>query len=81
LAEVALRKPGTASETFREIIEGNDPEAAANVLLGLVAVTCYLLQRQVKAQEQSFIQEGGLRERMSRVRRDRRDRGDLSGSG
>ena len=52
------RTPGADYGTFREFIEGEDAETAANVLLGLVAVTCYLLQRQVRAQEQSFIQEG-----------------------
>ena len=68
------RTPGADYGTFREFIEGEDAETAANVLLGLVAVTCYLLQRQVRAQEQTFLQEGGLRERMTQVRKEWRRR-------
>jgi four helix bundle suffix protein len=68
------RTPGADYATFREFIEGDDAETSANVLLGLVAVTCYLLQRQVRAQELAFLEEGGLRERMTQVRKEWRKR-------
>ncbi len=68
------RTPGATYETFRDGIHNEDPEVAANVLLGLVKVTCFLLQRQVAALEQAFLREGGLRERMTRARVERRGR-------
>lgn len=68
------RTPGADYGTFREFIESEDAETAANVLLGLVVVTCYLLQRQVRAQEQAFVRDGGLRERMTQVRQEWRRR-------
>ena len=62
------RTPGANYETFQKGIESDDPEIAANVLLGLTTVTCYLLQKQLAALEQAFLREGGLRERMTRAR-------------
>ena len=62
------RLPGATYETFRKGIESDDPEIAANVLLGLVRVTIALLKRQVAAQEQDFLKHGGIRERMTRAR-------------
>lgn len=65
----ALNKaPGANLETFRKGIENDDPEIAANVLLGLTTVTCYLLQRQIESLEKAFLHEGGLRERMTQAR-------------
>jgi len=68
------RTAATTYDTFRRGIENDDPEIAANVLLGLVKVTCYLLQRQVAALERDFLRHGGLRERMSQARREARNR-------
>ena len=69
------RTPGANYETFQKGIESDDPEIAANVLLGLTTVTCYLLQKQLAALEQAFLKEGGLRERMTRARLVVRKRG------
>lgn len=66
------RTPGADYNTFKKGIENADPEIAANVLLGLAGVTCYLLDRQIKSLEQAFLNEGGLRERMTRARLQRR---------
>ncbi len=66
------RKAGADYETFRKGIEHEDPVIAANVILGLTRVTCFLLDRQLKHLEQAFIEDGGLRERMTRARLDRR---------
>jgi four helix bundle suffix protein len=55
-------------ETFRKGIEHPDPAICANVIVGLIKVTCYLLDQQLRRLEQDFLQEGGLRERMTRAR-------------
>jgi four helix bundle suffix protein len=54
--------------TFQKGIENPDPAIAANVMIGLIKVTNYLLDRQIKRLEQDFLKEGGLRERMTRAR-------------
>jgi four helix bundle suffix protein len=68
------RTPGANYETFQKGIENDDPEIAANVLLGLTTVACYLLQKQLGSLEQAFLKEGGLRERMTRARLEARKR-------
>ncbi len=62
------RVPDARYETFRKGIENPDPAICANVILGLVKVTSYLLYRQIQQLEKAFVQEGGLRERMTRAR-------------
>ena len=62
------RTPGANYETFRKGIEHPDPAICANVIVGLVKVTNYLLDQQLRRLEQDFLNEGGLRERMSRAR-------------
>jgi four helix bundle suffix protein len=67
------RTPNATYATFGKGIESSDPEIVANVILGLVRVTCYLLDRQLSALERTFSEEGGLRERMTRARLRKRD--------
>jgi four helix bundle suffix protein len=62
------RRPGANYETFRKGIENPDPIIAANVLIGLIKLTNYLLDRQIAQLEEAFVKEGGLRERMTRAR-------------
>lgn len=62
------RTPGANYDTFRNGIEHPDPAICANVILGLVKVTSYLLDRQLKSLERAFIEQGGLREAMTRAR-------------
>ena len=62
------KTPNANYETYRKGIESNDPEVSANVLLSLVNVTSYLLAQQMKTLEKEFLQQGGLRERMSQAR-------------
>jgi four helix bundle suffix protein len=38
------------------------------VIVGLIRVTTYLLARQLRHLEKAFVEEGGLRERMTRAR-------------
>lgn len=55
-------------ETFKKGIEHPDPDIAANVMIGLIKLTNYLLDQQIHRLEQDFLDEGGLRERMTRAR-------------
>ena len=60
--------PDATYETFRKAIENESPEICANAMIGLIKVASYLLDRQIKSLEQTFLQEGGLRERMTKAR-------------
>lgn len=62
------RTPGANYDTFQKGIEHPDPAICTNVILGLIKVTCYLLDRQIQRLEKDFLREGGLRERMTRAR-------------
>jgi four helix bundle suffix protein len=62
------RAPGANYGTFKKGIEHSDPAICANVIAGLIKVTCYLLDRHLERLEQDFLKEGGLRERMTRAR-------------
>ncbi len=62
------RTPDATYETFRTGIEHPDPVISANVIIGLIKVTCCLLDRQLQRLERDFLNEGGLRERMTRAR-------------
>ena len=70
----ALNKiPNANYETFKKAIENENPEICANVMIGLIAVVSYLLNNQIKSLETAFIKEGGLRERMTKVRINQRN--------
>lgn len=62
------RQPGANYETFRKGIEHDDPEICANVIIGLIKVTNYLLDQQIRSLEKTFVEQGGLREAMTRAR-------------
>lgn len=62
------RQPNASYDTFKKGIEHPDPAIAANVMIGLIKLTNYLLDQQLKRLEQDFLNEGGLRERMTRAR-------------
>lgn len=55
-------------ETYRTYLETRPPEVVANILVCLIHQTNYLLDQQLRALEQAFLKEGGLRERMTRAR-------------
>lgn len=61
-------------ETFRKGIEHSDPAICANVIVGLIKVTNYLLDRQIRRLEKDFVEQGGLREAMTRARLAERER-------
>lgn len=62
------RSPGADYATFRAGIEHDDPLVCANVLIGLIKLTNYLLDRQLDSLQRAFVTEGGLRERMTAAR-------------
>ena len=62
------RQPKADYDTFKKGIENPDPAIAANVIIGLIKLTNYLLDRQLRQLEEAFVQEGGLRERMTHAR-------------
>ncbi len=68
------RKGGATYDTFQKGIEHPDPAICVNVIVGLIKVTTYLLDRQVRQLEVGFVRNGGLREAMTRARLAERDR-------
>ena len=77
------REPDACYETFKKGIEHPDPAIAANVMIGLIKLTNYLLDQQLRRLEQDFLNEGGLRERMTRARlatRNKQQRGGPHGT-
>jgi len=60
--------PDATYETFKKAIENENPEICANAMIGLIRVTSYLLNQQIKSLEKTFLKEGGLRERMTKAR-------------
>lgn len=68
------RTPGANYETFRKAIEHPDPAICANVIIGLIKLTTYLLDQQIRRLEKDFLEKGGLRERMTRARLTERDK-------
>jgi len=69
---IFVRKLGaqknTTYETYRTYIESRPPEVVANILICLIHQTNYLLDQQLRQLEKAFVEEGGLRERMTRAR-------------
>lgn len=72
------RQSGASYETFRKGIEHPNPEVSANVIVGLIKLTTYLLDQQIRRLERDLVENGGLRERMTRSRIENRylQRGD-----
>ena len=67
--------PNANYETFKKAIENESPEICANAMIGLIRVVNYLLNKQLKVLEIAFINEGGLRERMTKARINQRNKG------
>jgi len=68
------KTPNANYQTFEKGIENENPEICANVLICLVNITTYLLARQIKSLEKDFLENGGLRERMTKARIENRNR-------
>ncbi len=63
------RIPDANYDTFKKGIEHESPEICANVMIGLIKVVSYLLLKQIQSQEQAFLKEGGIKERMFQARK------------
>ena len=66
-------RPHVTYETYREFCETRPAEVIANIALCLIHQTNYLLDQQIRRLEKDFVKEGGLRERMTRVRLQQRN--------
>jgi four helix bundle suffix protein len=62
------RKTPQTYEDYREFVETRPPEVVANIALCLIHQTNYLLDQQLRRLEKDFVEQGGLRERMTRAR-------------
>lgn len=62
------KKEDLSYEDFREFIETRPAKTVANILISLIHQANYLLDRQLHRLEQDFLDQGGLRERMTRAR-------------
>jgi len=54
--------------TYRTYIETRSAPVVANILICLIHQANFLLDQQLRQLEQAFLEEGGLRERMTRAR-------------
>ncbi|NTV82646.1 MAG: four helix bundle protein [Chlorobaculum sp.] len=61
-------------ELFREFVETRPAEVVANIAICLINQASFLLKRQLETLEQRFIEEGGIRERMTKARLDSRQK-------
>ena len=65
--ELGRQTPQTF-EVYRDFFETRPAEVIANIAICLIHQTNYLLDQQLKTLEKEFIEQGGLRERMTRAR-------------
>ncbi len=68
-------RPGVSFEAFREFVQTRPAEVVASIAICLIHQANYLLDQQIRRLEQDFLKEGGIRERMTRARREYRERG------
>lgn len=68
------RKTPQTFEDYRVFVETRPPEVIANIALCLIHQATYLLDQQLYRLEKDFLEQGGLRERMTRVRLQSRSR-------
>jgi four helix bundle suffix protein len=61
-------------ETYKPLTERRPPEVVANIIICLIHQTNYLLDRQIRRLERDFLEQGGLRERMTHARLAERDK-------
>jgi len=73
-----VRKLGKAADgtykTYRTYVETRPAEVVANIAICLIHQANYLLDQQIRRLETDFVKHGGLRERMTKARRDYRNR-------
>ena len=64
--------PNRAYWTYKSFIEDAPPEVAANTMVCLVHQTNFLLDQQLRQLEQSFLEDGGITERIYQARQQAR---------
>jgi four helix bundle suffix protein len=62
------KTPNATYETYRKAIENEQADICANSMICLINIVSYLLGKQIKAMETAFVQEGGIRLRMTKAR-------------
>ncbi len=55
-------------ELYRQFVQTRPPEVIANIAICLIHQANYLIDRQRQRLEKDFLEQGGLRERMTRLR-------------
>ena len=73
------RKNSGSYENYREFIETRPADVVANIIIVLIHQTGFLLDKQVAALEEKFLEDGGLKEKMSRMRIEARKMGGKRG--
>mgnify|MGYP001321746422 CR=1 FL=1 len=66
--------PPVTFETFRPFFDTRPPEVLANIVICLIHQANYLLDQQLRRLERDFLEQGGLRERMTRARIEERNK-------
>jgi four helix bundle suffix protein len=62
------RKTPQTFEQYRKFVDTRPPEVIANIALCLIHQANYLIDQQLRRLEKDFLEQGGLRERMTRLR-------------
>ena len=68
------RKTPQTYDLYREFVETRPPEVIANIAICLIHQANYLIDQQLRRLEKDFLEQGGLRERMTRARLAERSR-------
>ena len=66
------RKSPISYEDYRPFVETRSAEVVANIAICLINQANYLIDRQLLRLDREFVENGGLRERMTRMRLQRR---------
>lgn len=69
------RREDASYELYREFVETRPAETVANIVITLIYQTQVLLTRQIKSLEAKFLREGGVKEKMTKMRLAYRNRG------
>lgn len=74
---IAMRKLGrdhNDTTFFMKMVKTRPPETIANMAIVLIKQTDYLLFKQLKTLERAFLENGGMREKMTRMRIESRNK-------
>jgi len=68
-----IGKEHNDTEYYKKLISTRPPETIANIAIVLIKQTDYLLYKQLKKLEEEFLNQGGFREKMTRMRIEKRN--------